>query len=130
MVFASFSFANKVLVLYSTKRDRWKLADFGLTSEGTSRRPVGTENSNGTPSYRAPELLQENPYFNNKTDVFAFGCVFHELITARKAFANDTAVLTYHQKRKRISIPIDQYVSPALSKSDANDNIKSMLHSM
>jgi serine/threonine protein kinase len=119
-----------VLVLYSAKRDTWKLADFGLTSEGTSRRQVDTQNSNGSPSYRAPELLSEPSYFVNKTDIFAFGCIFHELITARKAFANDDAVLAYHRKAQRISIPTDQYVSQALSKSDTDNDIMSVLHPM
>src|SRR5271170_2552875 len=44
------------LVLYSLKDQAWKIADFGLTTEGSSTRSHTTQYAHGTPSYRAPEI--------------------------------------------------------------------------
>ena len=58
------------IVLYSGTAECWKLADFGLTSQGTSRRLHTTAHSKGTDGYRAPELLQsDKATYNNKVDV-------------------------------------------------------------
>lgn len=79
-------------VLYSSQSDSWKIADFGLTVEGTSRRERPTQYGRGTEGYRAPELLlvqHENPTFTNKVDIWATGCVIYETIFRRRTFASD-----------------------------------------
>jgi len=81
-------------VLYSHKDQAWKIADFGLTSEGTSKTPHTTRYSRGTSSYRAPELIRDAKY-TNKIDIWAIGCVFYELVFKNKAFPGDAAVLDY-----------------------------------
>ena len=83
-----------ILVLYSRARDAWKIADFGLTTEGTSQRSYTTHYSRGTSSYRAPELVRSGTY-NNKVDIWAIGCILYEVVTLQKAFATDTAVYDY-----------------------------------
>jgi serine/threonine protein kinase len=50
-----------IVVLYSGTVDTWKIADFGLTAEGTSKQARTTRYSMGTPCYRAPELMREHP---------------------------------------------------------------------
>ena len=45
----------------------------------------------GTPLYFSPELCQEQPY-NDKSDVWAFGCLAHELITGDPPFTANNQV--------------------------------------
>lgn len=74
----------------------WKIADFGLTREGTSTGNKRTEHSKGTASYRAPELNQgDYGTWNNKVDIWALGCVLFELITGHRAFRNDIDIGVY-----------------------------------
>jgi serine/threonine protein kinase len=84
-------------VLYSHNDEAWKIADFGLTSEGASIAAQTTDYSRGTPGYRAPELIYDTKYtkYTNKTDIWAIGCIFYELVFKNKAFAGDVAVLDY-----------------------------------
>jgi serine/threonine protein kinase len=77
---------------------RWKIADFGTASEATSKKFNTTQFSRGSSSYRAPEILKENAKYNNKVDVWAFGCILYELSTGQKLFPNDWAVMEYVTK--------------------------------
>jgi len=83
------------IVLFCLRAETWKVADFGLTSEATSQRLLGTRHAGGTPGFRAPELVRETPAYSNKVDIFALGCTFYQLATERKAFPNDIAVFEY-----------------------------------
>jgi serine/threonine protein kinase len=83
-------------VLFSKRHDCWKLTDFGSASQATSKRLNTTQFTRGTESYRAPEVLQL-ARFNNRTDIFAIGCIIFEMLTAQKLFPNDWAVLQYVQ---------------------------------
>lgn len=51
-----------------------------------------TKYSRGTSGYRAPELLTDNPVYNNKVDIWAWGCILYELWMYRKPFSGDWAV--------------------------------------
>ena len=83
-------------VLYSHNDQAWKIADFGLTSEGASITAQTTRYARGTPSYRAPELICDfKAKYTNKIDIWAIGCIFYELVFKNKAFAGDGAVLEY-----------------------------------
>jgi serine/threonine protein kinase len=82
------------LVLFT--KGFWKIADFGLTSTGTSKKLVTTSAARGKDSYRAPELLRDSEAgYNNKSDMWSFGCIAFELLTGRKAFSNDFEVWQY-----------------------------------
>jgi serine/threonine protein kinase len=96
------------LVLYSRKHSAWKLADFGLASEGTSRNVHTTNNARGTAAYRAPELLLEDkPVYNNKVDIWSLGCILYELVIGDKPFNNDIAVLYHKLSGKELEINFD-----------------------
>ena len=58
---------------------------------GTSKKLVDTTSVRGKQGYRAPELLTDKGY-NNKSDIWSFGCVVCELFSGRKAFSNDLEV--------------------------------------
>src|SRR5438105_14010727 len=84
------------LVLYSFRNQLWKIADFGTTSEATSKQFCTTRYSRGSASYRAPEILdQQNPKYNNKAYICALGCSIYEVFTGTSAFSSDLAFLTY-----------------------------------
>jgi serine/threonine protein kinase len=77
-------------VLYSHRQESWKLADFGTAAEGTSRRGWTTNARRGTACYRAPEVINEvRPLYNNKSDIWALGCILYKLVTKEKAFNSD-----------------------------------------
>jgi serine/threonine protein kinase len=82
--------------LYSVQDRAWKIADFGLTSEGTSKHAQTTRHSRGTSGYRAPELVNGEKYlYTNKVDVWAIGCILYELVLHEKAFTDDLHVVHY-----------------------------------
>ena len=82
------------LVLFSCIHQRWKIADFGTTSEGTSQHLSPTLSSRGTAVYRGPEVIQERGY-NSKSDIWAFGCIAYELFGKEKAFRGDWETVQY-----------------------------------
>jgi len=46
----------------------------------------------GTPYYLSPEIWENNPY-NNKSDLWAMGCVLYEMTTLKHAFEAGTKKL-------------------------------------
>ena len=90
-----------IVVLLSLTTGLWKIADFGLTREGTSTGNKLTEHSKGTASYRAPEFNQGNHgTWNNKVDIWALGCVLFELLTGQRAFGSDMNLGVYTAMRQ------------------------------
>lgn len=63
-----------------------KLIDFGLTSI----RDTASLAPGGSPAYMAPELFRGDPP-SAASDLYAFGCVWYELLTGRLPFASDSA---------------------------------------
>ena len=61
-----------------------KLGDFGIAKimDGTAEC---AKTCIGTPFYLSPEVWENKPY-NNKSDIWAMGCVLYELTTLRHAF--------------------------------------------
>jgi NIMA (never in mitosis gene a)-related kinase len=61
--------------------------DVRIGDLGTAKT-LSTEFTNtivGTPYYLSPELCEEKPY-NEKTDIWAFGCLVYELCTGKHPF--------------------------------------------
>jgi serine/threonine protein kinase len=82
--------------MYSYRDHAWKIADFGITTEGSSGRAYTTHYSRGTNGYRAPELLREaRPTYSNKVDIWAMGCIFYELVMRKKVFEIDFSTREY-----------------------------------
>jgi len=96
------SIAN--VVLLSPDTGAWKITDFGLTFEGTSRIKYTTRNSRGTQGYRAIELLRlgEQGYVTKASDVWALGCIFYELAYKTKAFSDDIEVWDYVYRTQKL----------------------------
>jgi len=77
----------------------WMLADFGCTEEGSQHHLVTTTGTRGTELYLSPEMV-EPTNFNNKVDIWGLGCIFHELCTGTKAFADLGALFDYLKGRE------------------------------
>jgi Tol biopolymer transport system component len=86
---------------------RAKVLDFGLAKTMTvgldgdlTQRPSGsldgTEEGRilGTPAYMSPEQARGQAV-DKRTDIWAFGCVFYEMLTGRQAFAGNTMSDTF-----------------------------------
>lgn len=68
-----------------------------------------TRYSQGTSSYRAPELLDDEPTFTNKVDIWALGCILYELAKGKVAFREDWVVRQYYLDTSNllsISLPL------------------------
>ncbi|KRX08559.1 Protein kinase-like domain [Pseudocohnilembus persalinus] len=69
-----------------------KLSDFGLAKKIVDL--IATHSSEkqdqkrGNPYYTAPELFQENGVHSFQSDLWAFGCVMHELATGKPPFVS------------------------------------------
>lgn len=80
------------IMIFEDEKDRvYKLGDWGLSSE-MDQDHVGAI---GTPSYIAPEALkasESNPYFCDKTDLWAFGMVLYFALTGTDIINGDDNV--------------------------------------
>jgi len=66
-----------------------------------------THHARGTQGYRSPELLNyDRPQYNNRSDIWALGCVLHELATGRQVFQHDHATTVYYSKDPLPRLPI------------------------
>ena len=96
--------------MYSRKDGVWKIADFGITSQGTSKSFHTTSSAAGTQGYRAPELVKGQPHsFNNKVDIWAAGCILYELAVGSKAFADDWAA-GHFSPGEKLEITLDNNI--------------------
>lgn len=94
-------------VLLSPAANAWKITDFGLTFEGTSRIKYTTQNSRGTQGYRAIELVRvgELGFITKASDIWALGCIFYELAYQVKAFSDDIAAYDYVYNTRTLKGP-------------------------
>ncbi len=74
---------NNILICGSGPNRILKIGDFGISkflNTGTKAETVV-----GTPSYLSPELCEGKPY-NDKSDIWAMGCILYEIICQQKMF--------------------------------------------
>jgi serine/threonine protein kinase len=113
-VFFSPSAPFDALVLYSSEDQRWKIADFGLTSCGT-HVPISTRRARGTPCYSAYELLHSpGSVFSKETDIWSLGCILYELLTGQRLFKSDEFVYRYAFTREPPEISLHGVYEPAI----------------
>lgn len=90
--------------LFATKDGRIKILDFGLAKlkQQPARKAAsamsggdGTEPGMvmGTAGYMSPEQVRGKPA-DHRTDIFAFGAILYEMLTARRAFQKPTSAET------------------------------------
>ncbi|ERE92375.1 serine/threonine-protein kinase Nek1-like protein [Cricetulus griseus] len=70
--------------IFLTKDGTVQLGDFGIARVLNSSVDLA-RTCIGTPYYLSPEICENKPY-NNKSDIWALGCVLYELCTLKHAF--------------------------------------------
>ncbi|KAL6036298.1 hypothetical protein STEG23_024034, partial [Scotinomys teguina] len=70
--------------IFLTKGGTVQLGDFGIARVLNSTVELA-RTCIGTPYYLSPEICENKPY-NNKSDIWALGCVLYELCTLKHAF--------------------------------------------
>src|SRR5205823_2701459 len=111
--------------LFLTKDGRVKILDFGLaklTQPETADTDATTQTEAGqvfgTVGYMAPEQVRGHAA-DPRSDIFAFGVVLYEMLTARRAFRKATSVETLSAILNEDPLPLAQVVQdlpPALQR--------------
>ncbi|XP_067451228.1 interferon-induced very large GTPase 1-like isoform X3 [Thunnus thynnus] len=76
--------------IFLTKDETVQLGDFGVSRVLNSSKELATTFI-GTPLYLSPEIWKNKPY-NNKSDIWALGCVLYEMCTLKRAFNSDNSM--------------------------------------
>jgi tetratricopeptide (TPR) repeat protein len=118
---------NLIPVLYSVHANLWKLTDFGISSNATSKEAKRTVFARGTSSYQAPELLQMEATFTNKVDIWSLGCVLHILATTEYAFHEDWQVQKYYESHSILPVAIASLESSDFLQHHVAENIRDLL---
>jgi Tol biopolymer transport system component len=109
--------------LFVTRDGVVKVLDFGLAriaSGGTDSTSAPTEAGTapgtilGTVGYMAPEQVRGRTS-DSRADVFAFGCVLHEMLVGRRAFRGDSAADVMSAILKEEPAEPETPIPPALS---------------
>ena len=90
-------------VLYSSKDRLWKLTDYGFMMEDSSAISVKTPDIMA-PVYYAPELVRQRQSFDNKIDIWAFGCVLFEMTTQRQTFRGEGELRNFMVHPEEITV--------------------------
>ena len=75
------------------------LIDFGIAITADSETITGTHEIHGTPYYISPERLSCQPV-GHRSDIYALGIIFYEMLTGEKPYTGDTPmdILSQHAK--------------------------------
>lgn len=86
-----------------TPTGQLKLSDFGLATMQASRKITQAGKTAGTFLYMAPEQIRGQDV-TPRTDLYALGCMFYELLTGKPPFVGETPAATLHMHLKN-SVP-------------------------
>ena len=78
--------------LMITRDNQLKLADFGIAKDQDVTALTGANSTIGTAAYMSPEQCKGARDLTAKSDLYSFGVVLYELLTARKPFFAETTV--------------------------------------
>ncbi|KAK3585259.1 hypothetical protein CHS0354_006307 [Potamilus streckersoni] len=107
-------------ILLDKKREVVKIGDFGISKVLSSKSKAYTVV--GTPCYISPELCEGKPY-NQKSDIWALGCVLYELASLKRAFEAANLPALILKIMRGTFAPISEHYSEEL-----RSLILSMLH--
>ena len=83
-----------------TRAGQIKLSDFGLATVISGSRITAAGKTLGTIQYMSPEQIRGRPPLTNRSDLYALGCVIHEMLTGDPPYLGDSTaeVLQKHLK--------------------------------
>jgi serine/threonine-protein kinase len=83
-----------------TKAGQIKLSDFGLATMVSGSRITAAGKTLGTIQYMSPEQIRGKPPLTNRSDLYALGCVLHEMLTGDPPYLGESTaeVLQKHLK--------------------------------
>jgi eukaryotic-like serine/threonine-protein kinase len=81
-----------------------KVLDFGIARSLSSVTPTDAKVPFGTPEYLSPEQIRAEPV-DGRADIYALGCVLHEMLTGRPPFAGDPIAIAYRHLEERPIAP-------------------------
>ena len=73
-----------------------KLTDFGIAKDLDATALTATGRTMGTAAYMAPEQIRGTPEISHKTDLYALGIVFYQMLTGELPFQGTSAVVLMH----------------------------------
>jgi eukaryotic-like serine/threonine-protein kinase len=82
-----------------TPEGQLKLSDFGLATMQAGRKITQAGKTAGTFLYMAPEQIRGQEV-TPRTDLYALGCMFYELLTGKPPFIGETPAATLHMHLK------------------------------
>lgn len=105
-------------IFITTKRSV-KVMDFGIStvsSKGSAGRGKARGLAYGTPDYMAPERLQDSGLADERSDLYALGCVLYEMLTGVPPYHGSTAeeILKGHLKSPIPTLADKGLASPQL----------------
>lgn len=106
--------------IFITKEGSLKLGDFGIAKVLDSTCDVA-HTLVGTPIYMSPELCMNQPYAS-KSDIWALGCVFYEVLALRPPFTSQNLLMLISKITKE-----NQEALPRMYSESLQDLISSML---
>lgn len=98
--------------VFLDRSDNIKIGDLGL-GRILGSRSVAARTSVGTPLYFSPELCQDRPY-DDKSDIWALGCLMYELITMQPPFFASNQIALARKIVKTRQAPLPARVSSTL----------------
>ena len=102
------------------KRDRLKLADFGIASVGNS---TGRHQMSGTPTYMSPQQMDGKPP-QVSDDIYALGATLYELLCGQPPFYEGDIA---EQVRNQPAMPLAERLAQMGLRGDAPPDVAAMI---
>lgn len=104
-----------------------RVMDFGIAAQVEGEGLSESQEFTGTPAYMAPEYISKHA-IDERTDVFAAGLIFFELLTGKRAIEGDNVFQIMHRiSSENVRLPpggsqgVDDALADILYKSVARD---------
>ncbi len=82
--------------LMITADGQMKLTDFGIAKDLDATALTATGRTLGTAAYMSPEQIRGTPAVSHKTDLYALGVVFYQMLVGKPPFEGGTPVVLMH----------------------------------